>query len=49
MLEEAEQTADVRTQQIARIAKSVNEIAALMHEMAVLVTEQVFRKNDFYF
>lgn len=40
MLEEAEQTADQRTQQVARIAKSVNDLAQLMHEMQVLVVEQ---------
>jgi syntaxin 16 len=36
----AEQDADQRTQQIARIAKSVAELAQVMHEMSVLVTEQ---------
>ena len=40
MLANVERQADERTQQIARIAKSVQELAQVMHEMSVLVTEQ---------
>jgi hypothetical protein len=40
-LQEAEQDADQRTQQVINIAKNVQELATIMHEMQILVTEQV--------
>lgn len=40
MLEEAELDVNRRTQQIARIAKAVNDIASAMHEMSVLIVDQ---------
>ena len=40
VLSQMERQSDVREQQIMRIAKSVQELAQVMHEMSVLVTEQ---------
>jgi syntaxin 16 len=40
VLSQMERQSDAREQQIMRIAKSVQELAQVMHEMSVLVTEQ---------